>query len=222
MTSARMCPMLQVKRRELGVGRGGSRMRAATLAVAVILLLGAARADIIKLKSGETVEGEILEEGEDSIKVKIKVGSIKMVTTYKRSDIASIVRKVNPEVRAAEIVARISKTDPESYRKAIGELKELGVPAVLKKVEKESAALEHKLWKERNKERLCPRCHGDKRVKCLECNGAGKVTKTILCEACKGLGKVTCRRCKGKTKIVCPGQCCQEDAEADIVGPDGR
>jgi hypothetical protein len=68
-----------------------------TIPAALLLSGSTLRADIITLKSGETVEGKILEETRTEVKIETKVSNIKTTKTYRRAQIQDIEYKPLPE-----------------------------------------------------------------------------------------------------------------------------
>ncbi|NQT19098.1 MAG: HEAT repeat domain-containing protein [Planctomycetes bacterium] len=77
------------------------------IALAVIALAGASRADIIHLRNGNAMEGEIVEETDDTVKVKLPAGSI----TFKKDDIKRIERKLSPLKQYERALARLEDDD---------------------------------------------------------------------------------------------------------------
>lgn len=90
-------------------------LRARSLSIAlVVLLLGlaapAARADIVKTKSGETIEGKIIESNDRFVKVKTKFAGVK---TIPRSDVLS----ETPTKTKAEIYQeKLAKLPPKDVK----------------------------------------------------------------------------------------------------------
>lgn len=68
-----------------------------TIPAAVLFAGTTLRADIITLKSGETVEGKILEETRTEVKIETKVSNIKTMKTYRRAQIKDIEYKPLPD-----------------------------------------------------------------------------------------------------------------------------
>lgn len=104
--------------------------RPALLAVALLALASAARADVIVLKDGRRVEGEIAREDGASVVVRTGLGEL----TFARSEIVEIVRKKTPRAEFAEREAR-ARTAQEFF--------ELGEWARGQKLE----SLARKAWK---------------------------------------------------------------------------
>lgn len=68
-------------------------------ALAALLALAAAplRGDVLTLRTGETVEGQILEETSTSVKIDTKIANIRTTKTYRRSQITAIEHKPLPD-----------------------------------------------------------------------------------------------------------------------------
>jgi hypothetical protein len=90
-------------------------------------LPGLAAADVIHLKDGRSVEGEIVEEGGGKVKVKVKLGSV----TLNSDDIESIERKPTP---AQEYAERLKTLKPGSATEQL----DLALWAESKKLEEEA------------------------------------------------------------------------------------
>lgn len=76
--------------------------RSALLAACLIALATAARADVVVLKDGRRVEGEIAREDATTVVVRTGLGEL----TFARSEIVEIVRKKTPRAEFAEREAR--------------------------------------------------------------------------------------------------------------------
>jgi hypothetical protein len=75
-------------------GRRGSLLKRSAILLAVLVTAsGVARADVIHLKNGGDVEGEIAKESENEVELRIPSGS----TTIARAEIDSIERKPTPD-----------------------------------------------------------------------------------------------------------------------------
>ena len=195
----------------------------ALAAVAVLLVLAAvSRADVIKLKSGEVIEGDIVAETEDSVTIRTGSGTIKMTTTYRRDTIESVTREETPARRAEALAAAVKKGDPASYRAAIAALREVGRAADADRLQAELDAVELEAWKAAHAGRLCPECKGDKALPCKACGGKGSARVTGLCETCRGTGRIVCPDCRGAMKGPCRGGCFKEDTQKTVTGPDGK
>ena len=196
-------------------------MRVVTLAAA-LLLLGTASADIITLKSGKVIRGEIVSEDDETVKIKVKVGTITMTSSVARAEIEKIEREIQPAQRAAKILADLKKDDPASFRSAIAELRELGLESEAVKLKGELEKLELQGWKERHKGQLCEVCGGDKTCQCRHCRGTGWILREGVCGKCGGTGKMDCPRCNGTGAVDCPSKCMKVPTRVDLRGIDGK
>lgn len=101
------------------------RLLAPFASVMIVLTLFAAssRADTVKLKSGETLEGRITQEGSDYIRLEIAVSAtIKDTKVIARGDIAEIVKAAADDVALSELRKKLpvpSLTKASIYRKLI-------------------------------------------------------------------------------------------------------
>jgi hypothetical protein len=86
------------------------------LALILALLATAARADVVTLKDGRVLEGEITQEDDTIVKLKMSKGAM----TIHRADIEKIERKPTPE---QEYKLRLAKIDPKKIadRLALGD-----------------------------------------------------------------------------------------------------
>lgn len=82
-------------------------MRFALSIAAGVLLAGLAQADIITLKDGRVIEGDVIEQDSVHVKVKVKFGAI----TLDRDKIESIEEKLTPEQEYAD---RLKKLDAKN------------------------------------------------------------------------------------------------------------
>ena len=81
--------------------------RIAAIALAVITIAVASRADVVHLKNGNAMEGEIVEETEKIVKLKMPAGSI----TLKKDDVERIERKLSPMKQYERELARLEDDD---------------------------------------------------------------------------------------------------------------
>lgn len=85
---------------------------AAILTAACLLLAAAgARADIVKTKDGRNLEGKIVEENDDHVKLLTARGAV----TFKRADIAEIVRQKSSIDVMQEKFLALTPSDPAAY-----------------------------------------------------------------------------------------------------------
>ncbi len=99
-------------------------IRAATFAM-LLLAAGAARADLITLKDGRVIEGDVISDDGKVVKVKLRMGAV----TLEKDQIASIEEKATPE---QEYEARLAKLDAGSARENF----DLGAWAEMVRLEK--------------------------------------------------------------------------------------
>lgn len=89
-----------------------SRFRLPCLAAlaAFLLLAPSARADIVKLKNGNSIEGKILEEGEESVILRTTSGG---TMTFRRDAVESVERRDDLEEETPEEDASAKKPAPK-------------------------------------------------------------------------------------------------------------
>jgi len=95
-----------------------------TFVTALLLLApGVALAqDKVHLKSGETVEGKIIEETDDSLKIEVRIGSIKETKTLSKADVERVERPDPDDIAFQEIeklVPTPSLLEASDYRNRI-------------------------------------------------------------------------------------------------------
>ncbi|HVY60111.1 MAG TPA: hypothetical protein VHF22_00600, partial [Planctomycetota bacterium] len=90
----------------------------AAAGVGAALLLGtgllaprAALADRIVLKSGRTIEGKILEEATDSVKIECRRGAATFVERFERREISEVIHEASPAEKWDKAVDAASKAD---------------------------------------------------------------------------------------------------------------
>jgi hypothetical protein len=76
---------------------------------AFLALSAVASADQVTLKDGRVLEGEIVEENEKSVKLKLKMGAM----TIDRADVQEIVRKLTPQQEYRERLAKLDTASAE-------------------------------------------------------------------------------------------------------------
>jgi hypothetical protein len=77
---------------------------------AVVLAAGIARADIVTLKDGRVIEGDVVSDDGKVVKVKIRMGAI----TLEKDKIASIEEKLTPEQEYEQRVAKVAEDDAKA------------------------------------------------------------------------------------------------------------
>ncbi|MGP1346844.1 MAG: hypothetical protein ACTS3F_09305 [Phycisphaerales bacterium] len=106
---------------------GGRAVLSLVLAVVALLTLGgrALALDVLVLKDGRRLEGEIVRESERFVEFKIIVGDIEQTNIYPTKDIAEVIRDTKPEVEEPKRPVRQSETpkaaeqvDPNATRVA--------------------------------------------------------------------------------------------------------
>jgi hypothetical protein len=97
-------------------------MRPATAAVLALLALApAAAADEVRTKDGRVLEGKVLEDGADGVKLRLRFGG---EITVARADVSSVVKKDLPEEDVAKKRAALGPADVEGRWKLALEAKE--------------------------------------------------------------------------------------------------
>lgn len=189
-------------------------------------------ADVIHMKDGRNLQGEILSETDTEVKLKGKFGTL----TLDRAQIKSIERKEIDETdlvlkELTRVLDDLSKDKPfpalrniRDWAKRFPKAKILGDPAAQKmalksalsalrptfdlKVESFDELREHL---DKRVEHLCEACEAAGLVTCAACKGkGGLICQTCMgagaqkCASCGGEGSSPCATCKGATKIPCP------------------
>ena len=111
-------------------------MRLPLALLAASVLAGGVSADIITLKNGRVIEGDVIKDDGTTVKVKLKYGAL----TLERSEIASIEEKPTPEQEYETRVAALDATDAKAQL-------ELAEWAASKKLEDEAVKHFIEAWK---------------------------------------------------------------------------
>ncbi|KAF0245753.1 MAG: hypothetical protein FD180_1360 [Planctomycetota bacterium] len=85
-------------------------MKRALLLAAVVLAAGTARADLITLKDGRVIEGDVISDDGKVVKVKLRMGAL----TIEKDKIVSIEEKLTPEQEYAERLKKLDENDAKS------------------------------------------------------------------------------------------------------------
>ncbi|MEK7466811.1 MAG: hypothetical protein AAB074_05285 [Planctomycetota bacterium] len=85
-------------------------MKRALVLAALVLAAGRARADLITLKDGRVIEGDVISDDGNVVKVKLRMGAI----TLEKDKIASIEEKLTPEQEYAERMKDLDEKDAKS------------------------------------------------------------------------------------------------------------
>jgi len=178
------------------------------LALAVLIFLFCqvnVTGDVVYLKDGGKMEGDVVEEGDFII---IKMGSMR--TKLSRDRVAKIEKKKSPIEEYKEKVAALPPNDAQARY-------ELGVWCLERKLASRARAMfeeaigidpHHKaarqklghMWRGGNWVRRCRECSGKGTVKCPVCKGTGSIR--IVCPDCIK-GKVACKACNGQGYFIC-------------------
>jgi len=92
------------------------------LACLSLIPFDGARADTIKLKTGQMLDGEIVKESAQAVEIKTRFGT----QSIARADIASIARGDTPEVALKKRVAALDRSDAEGHYQAALCAREIG------------------------------------------------------------------------------------------------
>lgn len=101
-----------------------SGLRAGLLLVACAFPFASLYADTIRLKNGEKLEGTIIEEKPDSVKIEVKIGRATDWVVKQRKEIAEIIKSTKDEIEATELKKLVPTKDRMSdveYQKVIKE-----------------------------------------------------------------------------------------------------
>ena len=222
---------------------GGQKMRFKFVPFCIIALLTLLffylplRGDIIHLKGGRKFEGQIVEETENELRLRIQEG---IFLTVKKEHIEKIEKKKAPfEICQEKLIQAKTAKDFEAALKyfrdeklkneeLFSKIKE-GLISARKRENPKSFCQRCDAWGEIGclecgrkgyKEApckecdekgmvLCPKCLGSLKKTCLNCKGTGKVI--AFCPRCRGNGRVICSRCGGDGRLTCT-----------LCGGDGR
>ncbi len=195
-------------------------------ALGILACATLARADVLRLKSGGTVEGTVVEETTEEYVVDTRVGRLRV----KRAQVASLERKEPDETPrlAAElrvVLARLGEGRAVAARRAWEALPAIPSPA-WKSHDAQATLLAEQGWDppvgqprtfatfsaylERLTRDLCFSCEALGRRPCAECAGRGRAPcpeckgRPPECVECAGKGAVKCETCDGKARTRCP------------------
>ncbi|MHC4661207.1 MAG: DnaJ-like cysteine-rich domain-containing protein [Planctomycetota bacterium] len=165
------------------------KYRPAVTAIAAFLILlglaaGYATAEVIRLKDGTKIEGEIVAKNEKQVVV--KVGD--EFKTIERADIESI-EENKPQDK--EVEPGREAVDAEKKKKAEEAARAKERTAVIRLYNK---------WQRTREALVCTKCKGDGKLTCKLCGGDG-FRRSLSVGG--GQGKVRCRDCMGKGKFDC-------------------
>lgn len=163
------------------------------LGAVLYLITGQVDADVLHLKSGQTLEGKVVNETDKAVTLEVQSGSL----TIPRDLIERIERKKSRLAIYAEKLA-MAKTSADF--EALVEwctAQSLDTRTAREKL-RDARASEKRAA---NPQTYCRKCraHGDR--ECTDCKGIGKVM--MPCKICHRTGKVACQLCDGKGAVAC-------------------
>ncbi|MEW6354791.1 MAG: hypothetical protein AB1696_00580 [Planctomycetota bacterium] len=192
--------------------------RTAVIGVIVFLLIELpSAADVLHLKNGRTIEGEVTLEGDVYI-VKRGAG----VMRVPKISVARIEEKKPLHEIYREKLAAVGEKDAEAHFQLGCWCLSNGLRVEAKKAFRDAIAIDPKheasrkqlgyreingVWHEK-----CGTCDGEGKVQCLVCRYAKNLQrpcpnpdcgKTFPCAACNGQGAFTCTTCNGVGKLKC-------------------
>jgi DnaJ-class molecular chaperone len=176
----------------------GFSAKIAVIPAVICLLLFTALADTIVLQDGTKVDGTIVEETKDYVKVKFRFGE----TTYSRKDIKEIIRSQSKEDIYKEKLGTMDKDSEQAHLELAKWCEENGMRDLAEKHRSEARRVTVKK-KLAEGYVICPDCNGDGQYACCGCEGKGSVKQ--MCKQCGGTGRIECPGCYGKEKLICPG-----------------
>ena len=150
-------------------------------------------ADVVHYKSGRKVEGKILEEYPDRIKIRAKMGGMEADLWIKMKEIKRIERG---ELKGDEFERRFKELAPDDLpgHQALFEwAKKKGLRKAMTRIKSGLPEVERLHKKKVNPRSWCRTCDAFGERKCPECTGTGKVGDE--CGRCEGKGKIKCRMC---------------------------
>ena len=206
------------------------------LALLLFVSLPPARADIVQTKDGRFLEGQIVSETPEEVRIKVKLGTI----TIKRDNVLKITHKevdqfddILKELQAAldeyhkgkpftaqtRLKALRERYPKSSFYKDAKKQEEAFAHLALEGLSiggKPIASLEDLLFAfELYTKNLCPDCEGAGQIKCATCKGKGGAPcpecegqGSKKCELCHGAGKTECPQCRGKMLVGYPPKNC--------------
>ena len=143
--------------------------------------------DIVILKTGEEIAGEIVSKTSTELKIAIQIGSIKTYEVYKKEDVKKIIRG---EKKAEE------KADPNDLEDMLDEL-------IIQNKAAEARMLFTKIQKqyirqsaEKYGDLICHICKGSTFSSCSSCSGKGRIKSQQTTSVSQG-SKTTCPVCHG-------------------------
>lgn len=160
--------------------------------------------DVIHLKSGRKFEGQIVEESENELRLRIQEG---IYLTVKKEHIEKIEKKKTPfEICQEKLAQAKAAKDFEAVLKYFGDEK-VKSEELFSKI-KEGLILARK---REGPKTFCQRCNAWGETHCPECAGKGYKEEPCnlcderglaLCSKCEGSGKVSCYACGGKREVL--------------------
>ncbi len=149
--------------------------------------------DVILCKDGRRIEGVILEEKPDRIRVRVPLGKGEVTTWIPTADIESIERGA---LRADEFTARLEKLAPHDlagHRALLEWAEKQGLADAVAALEKLLPTVERLHRIATHPKTWCRGCEASGKRSCPECKGKG--TKSDPCERCRGEKTIRCRDC---------------------------
>jgi len=178
--------------------RRGALLIVLAAALALLTLTHPLKADVLHLKSGQTLEGKIIRETEDAIVIQKQAGTL----TVPRDIIERIERKKSSlEIYQEQLAAAKTPNDLEALIRWC-EAHDFDTREAREKLRNAVAAgrrVEHP-------NTYCQRCQAYGDVACEKCRGTGTTTgvcdhcagsRTVICDLCGGSGRSQCGRCNG-------------------------
>ena len=191
--------MVLIKSRECGKEVSGKGVVLLLMFMLLSVLCIYGYADTVELKKGAKIEGQIIEETDEFVKIELSSGGYMKVKKSKVNAITKLSaeekQKIIEELQKKKEVVKKNRQERLEF---IRWCKKHSIPEGHKKAQ----AL--KRFSERRKkeypEEYCKVCDAIGKIVCKECHGIGKLI--TICKRCDK-GMVQCKRCGGTGKETC-------------------
>ncbi len=167
--------------------------RLVVLLLLSLLLPGFLWADTIHLKDGRKLEGKILEETENEVKIEVQFGRSRAKMTVERKDIVRIELGALPDEEFRKRLEALDPADLEGHQALIEWCQEKKLLDQAKLVRARLSEVTLAAKKKANPKGWCRPCGANGKVECAACAGKGALEEP--CQRCGGSGGLSCRTC---------------------------
>ncbi len=159
----------------------------------LLLVPAIACADILYLKDGRKLEGEILSQTATEVKIKVQFGRSRAEMTIARKDIEKIELGALPDEEFRKRLETLDPADLAAHQALLEWCKQKKLLDQAKLIQLRLPAVEIAARKKLNPETWCRPCEALGKTSCSACEGKGALEKP--CQRCGGGGGLSCRTC---------------------------